>query len=592
MKKNRKEGITMEFDETELISEVEESNEENVIARINRQKFQEFEQQLNPEQRSVFERLKNGENIFITGNAGTGKSFLVQTFRLYCVVNNIQIALTASTGVAALNIQGVILNSFFRIPLGLDSTLKHLSQENLIDFKQGTIDGENDPKTNKKTGTEKVYKMLMDINTLLIDEISMVGLSMIDYIMQIIGFVNKERENKKKKKLQIILVGDFFQLPPVVLPEEKNHYRRFYKANVNNAYAFQSQYWRQFKVKMCKLTTIMRQSDKDFCNALDACKEGKTSCIEYFNTYCSETEIPDVIWLCGKNASAEKKNQTELDRIDAEEYEFKAKYKDECSEKDKLCLDTFRCKVGARVVMTVNSADGEYCNGSLGTIVNIGKDSKGDWIDVAVDGKEKRDARGKIVIEDGVPVKEKAMVSRVYQHKFAKYKYKSGKKEFPVFDRLNNPVIDKKTGKQKTEKRFVLEKEEIGSVTQFPMKLGYAITIHKSQGQTYDAVNLKPEIFSEGQLYVALSRCKSVDRLYFEAPLAERMVKTSDDVLQYYANPGEYSFFGTGNELAQYFHKNKFAPIIDELMQMLETVDEQNENFDFEHYGLIDFIQE
>ena len=153
------------------------------------------------------------------------------------------------------------------------------------------------------------------------------------------------------------------------------------------------------------------------------------------------------------------KNQTELDKLDGKERLFKAQYSGDCSEKDKLCLDEFRIKVGARVVMTVNAEKNEdYSNGSLGTVTDIDCDAKGNFITVQIDDGEEVD---------------------VYQHKFVKYEYKSVKKEVPMFDFQGNPLISSRTGKQKTEKRFVLEKNEIGSVKQFPMKLGYAVTIHK-----------------------------------------------------------------------------------------------------------------
>ncbi|MDE6679179.1 MAG: ATP-binding domain-containing protein, partial [Ruminococcus sp.] len=104
------------------------------------------------------------------------------------------------------------------------------------------------------------------------------------------------------------------------------------------------------------------------------------------------------------------------------------------------------------------------------------------------------------------------------------------KEEVPILDRDGNPALDR-NGKPKVKKENRLEKEETGYVMQFPMKLGYAVTIHKSQGQTYDAVNLTPEIFLDGQLYVALSRCRTVEGIYCQKPLQERMVKTCRDVL-------------------------------------------------------------
>lgn len=559
----KEEETVIPDDEEDEIEEEEESASD----------FEEHERNLNPEQKQYFEMMKNGENIFLTGNAGTGKSYLAETYQLYCEQKRISIALTAPTGVAALHINGVTLHSFFRIPLGLDGTLKILSETDLKDFRNGTVNGGQRYTQSKsgKTGTEKVFKNLMETDVLLIDEISMVTIDIMDYVFQIVQFVNAEKESKKKKPIQLILVGDFFQLPPVIIDKDREHYIRHYGADVRNGYAFQSQYWKRLEVKLCKLKTVIRQSDTEFCNALDACKEGFRGCIKYFNAHCSKEEIPNAVWLCGKNESADKKNAKELETIEEEEHIFTAEYSGECTEKDKMCLHEFRVKAGARVVMTVNSEKKEYVNGSLGTVTEIGTDGTGDYIKVLIDGRS-------------------SLGVKVYRYAYSKFKYKTAQ-ETVGEEKNGQPVIDKKTGLQKMKKKTVLKKEETGSVKQFPMKLGYAVTIHKSQGQTYEKVNLIPEIFSNGQLYVALSRCRSIEMLYTERKLTEAMVKTSKDVLEYYANPEEYSFFGSRNEKVMKYHKQKFIPLIEEFMKMLDYADGLNSEFDFEHCSVMEFME-
>lgn len=221
--------------------------------------------------------------------------------------------------------------------------------------------------------------------------------------------------------------------------------------------------------------------------------------------------------------------------------------------------------------MTVNDDNGRYCNGSLGTVTGIGEDAKGAFIEVKFDSSSEK--------------------VKVYRYRFSKYKYTQKKEEVPVLDKDGRPVTDR-NGKPKMRKETRLIKEEIGSVTQFPMKLGYAVTVHKSQGQTYDAVNLTPEIFLDGQLYVALSRCRTAEKICCTKPIQKNMVKTCSDVLDFYRDPEHYSFFGTGNELTQRFCRNKYLPVIDELLQIMENLDEQYNGFDFENYTLDRFVSE
>lgn len=163
-----------------------------------------------------------------------------------------------------------------------------------------------------------------------------------------------------------------------------------------------------------------------------------------------------------------------------------------------MCEDVFELKIGAKVVMTSNDTTNcFYQNGSVGTVVAF----EDDTIYVDFDG-----------VEEVVPVGKK---------KFSKYMYS-----------LKN-----------NKGTLSIKRDEVGFAVQYPMRLGYAVTIHKSQGQTYDKMNLNPEIFSNGQLYVALSRCKSIENLYIHGYLSQRMVRASGEVNAYYSNPDEYRFF-------------------------------------------------
>lgn len=450
--------------------------------------YADYDKALNAGQKAVMQKLQAGENVFITGNAGTGKSFLVSAYTAYCKEHGIELVRTAPTGIAAQNISGATLHSQFKL-------------KTTLDFEK--------PK--------KVPEWLKQTDALLIDEISMVRIDVFDKIMQYVAIANEKRP-KSKKPIQMVFCGDFFQLAPVIPQGDKPHLTQFYKKSVQDGYCFQSSYWKMFQVQLCKLTEVVRQDDKNFCAALDLCKEGNASCLSYFNTHMATKENPNAIWLCGKNATAYQRNMEALDKLAGAKIYAKAEYND-TTEKDRLCDDLFVYKIGARVVMLVNDVYGAYQNGSMGTIISTFGD---DEIVVKIDGND-------------VPV-------RVERRKYTKSEYVVKEEQEIVRNKDGTPKLDK-DGKEKTRKKKKLECEEKGYAEQFPMRLGYAVTIHKSQGQTYEAMNLEPEIFANGQLYVALSRCKTVEGIYSSNPLKSSMVRTSLEVLKYYENPDNYSFF-------------------------------------------------
>lgn len=424
---------------------------------------------LNDEQKAVFDRLKNGENIFITGNAGTGKSYLVNAFSDYCFNEKINLIKTAPTGVAANEIGGATIHSQFGIRVGMA-----FNNAKNVDF-------------------------LETCDVLLIDEISMVRIDLFDKVMKAVKQKNNIRINAGKKPIQLVFVGDFFQLAPVInnKTNEAEFLAQYYKKDVGEGYAFQSKYWQSFGIKLCNLTRIMRQESMDFCHALDLCKKGDASCLDFFKQYSCKKEIKDAIWVCGRNQTVAAKNAEGLAKLKGKTYKSNAMYSGEVSEKDRLCEDVFEFKIGARVVMTSNDTTNcLYQNGSVGTVVAF----EDDVIYVAFDDDEA------VAIE---------------QKKFSKYMYS-----------LHN-----------NKGSLSIKQEEVGFAVQYPMRLGYAVTIHKSQGQTYDKMNLNPEIFSNGQLYVALSRCKSIENLYIHGYLSQRMVRASREVNAYYSNPEGYRFF-------------------------------------------------
>ena len=481
---------------------------------------------LNEDQKDAFHRLVKGENLFITGNAGTGKSYLVRAYDEYCALHHIQLVKVAPTGVSAMEIGGATLHKQFNLAIGLD--FEAITEESFV--------------KNKK------LQFMKRTDVILIDEISMVRIDIFDRLMQLLYFANQSRKQKRRKPIQLIFVGDFFQLAPVIAKDEKPHLNEYYRKDIQDGYCFQSRYWRENHIHLCNLTKVIRQSDIDFCTALDECKEGDVNCLKFLKTHSSKEENEDAIWLCGKNATADQKNREGLAKIDGKLYCFQATYSGDVTQKDRLCDDEFQCKIGARVVMLANGID--YQNGSMGEIVRIDENDENIVILVKIQ------KTGKIV--------------EVKKTTFPKYHYESKTIETPVLDEAGNPVL-LKSGKPKVKKSYELVRMETGYAEQFPMRIGYAVTIHKSQGQTYDAINLMPEIFANGQLYVALSRCKSVEGIYIAGFLSQRMVMCSEEVLKFYNHPEEYEFFGTGSSLKAMMIPEKYISVVEAFVKKLEA---------------------
>lgn len=458
---------------------------------------------LNKEQKAYFNDMVNGENIFISGNAGTGKSYLTRVFNEFCDLNNKRIIKVAPTGVAAKNIGGCTMHRT---------------------FKMGTELQLDDPK--------KVSKVLLSTDVVLIDEISMARIDNFEFCMKQIEIVNQTRKEKNEKNhakpgdknyktpIQVILVGDFFQLPPVLKKEDKeileNHK---YHKDIGTGFSFTSEYWDKLGIKLCYLTEVVRQKGDDgFLDSLNKVKYGDASGLNYIRMNSSKTPFEKAVTLAGKNSTVKEINTTELYKLPGKKYTSIAEITGDVKKSEITMEEEFDFKIGARVLMTANAnpvTGNTYTNGTLGTIIDIKEEPVCDWLPGEVYG---------IVVQfdDGTiaTVGKETVENTVYE-------IEKQKKEVQKIDEDGKVQFE-------TVEQDVPVQKIIGSVTQFPMKLGYAISIHKSQGQTYDKMNLIPEIFADGQLYVALSRVTKVDGLYIKGELRDYMVKTNPDVLEFY----------------------------------------------------------
>lgn len=410
--------------------------------------------------------LMAGYSVFLTGDAGTGKTYLLNEFIKDQRARNRNVMVCAPTGIAALHINGVTLHHQFKA----------------------------DIKTNVDTKTydEVVYE-LADVDTLIIDEISICRIDLFEYVVKYIFGANSIRKQRNKPKIQVVLSGDFLQLPPVITEEDRKILNKFYNRDIAMGFAFESQYWKMLDLHIVILTEVVRQENNEFLQILNRIRLGDKTAVDYVMQNCSKVPLQDAVNLYGKNNSVTERNIAELNNLPTELYTHEAIITGAAKITDTNAEMILPLKVGARVMTLTNKEmeDGSliYGNGSLGTVVSINDDS------VTVE------------FDDG-------FIENIEQYEWKIEEY--------YVENSNTTSFPK------------LCKREIGKVIQYPLKLAYAITIHKAQGQTYNAVNINPYTWDCGQLYVALSRVKDIKNLYITSEINYDYLVISLNVIKFY----------------------------------------------------------
>lgn len=421
-----------------------------------------------PYTRKAIELVRKGQSFFITGKAGTGKTFLLREIVKDSRRRGKNIIVTAPTGVAAKNAEGQTLHSFF----GLTTTM-YIPKKIGLHYRL----------------TPEREKMVRSLNILIIDEISMVRCDLLDKVDKVLK--HYRFTDKPFGGVQVIMFGDLFQLPPVVEDDDSDRLFSYYK----NAYFFSSDIYKKYPLEILELQKVHRQSDDKFVRVLNNIREGKYS--EYdrklLNTRLLRGHTPekddDCIFLRTRNRKAWGHNMGKLGELPGEPREFFA-YKDEYFPKDQYPTDNpLVLKVGARVMMLRNDNDNfTYVNGTQGIVQGI------DDYEIHVRTFEGED---------------------VYVEKttWTIYEY----------------VRDKESGQIIPVPKY--------SFTQFPLKLAWAVTIHKSQGLTFDRVVVDAnKAFAPGQVYVALSRCRSLEGLVLHSPITKSDVMVDPIVVDFLAN--------------------------------------------------------
>ena len=396
--------------------------------------------------------------IFITGRAGTGKTTLLKYFAQNTAQN---VVVLATTGLAAINVHGQTVHSFFRLKPG-----------NLLDLN-------NLRRLPRKT--------VESFDTLIIDEASMLRadlLDALDYILQI-----STRSDEPFGGKQLILFGDLFQLPPIEESEQSGLFD-YFNERYQSPYFFEANVLRRLPLEVFELKRIFRQSaDRDYAHLLNQIREGKISQPQLdsqLNTHVSP-ETPDVvennILLATTNYSAMWRNRSQLAKLPGTEYIYPATA-DETFTKTPPADKELHLKKGAKIMMLVN--DDNWVNGDIGTVHDLGPDF--------------------------IQVELKGAIYEVKPHVWEEMVY-----EF-------NPLTQKLQPKVK------------GFFKQYPLKLAWAITIHKSQGLTFDNIYLDMGrgAFATGQTYVALSRCRTLNGVHLKRPILTSDVRCDVRVQQFF----------------------------------------------------------
>lgn len=413
------------------------------------------------EKDSVFETaeryvLGTGRSVFLTGKAGTGKT----TFLKYITSETSKrFVVLAPTGVAAINAGGSTIHSFFQLPLC----------PYLPDVKELVTEYQM-PEKYRSLRKERV-KIIRTLDLLIIDEISMVRADLLDAVDMTLR--RYRRNDKPFGGVQLLMIGDAQQLSPVVRENEREFMAQVYAS----PYFFHSKALQKLDYVTIELQKVHRQKDEEFLNILNSIRENKISndTLATLNSRIHaypDTGSEDVIRLTTHNAQADAVNSRKLEALEEEAVQFAAEINGDFPENSYPADEVLTLKKGAQVMFIRNDTDGEYYNGKIGVIEDIGP---GDIVTV-------KDTTGNLITVT------------------------------PCDWENTQYVLD--------EESKEIKPEVVGTFRQIPLRIAWAITIHKSQGLTFDKVIIDAgAAFAFGQVYVALSRCRTLEGISLDSPI-------------------------------------------------------------------------
>lgn len=399
---------------------------------------------------------KTSQSVFVTGKAGTGKSTLLRYFRDNTAKD---IVVLAPTGVAAVNIQGQTIHSFFGFKPDI------------------TPDAVHKIRVGKKK--KALYK---NLEAVVIDEISMVRADLLDCVDRFLK-IHGPQKTRPFGGLQMIFIGDLYQLPPVVTSAERDIFRGPYPS----PYFFDAKVIAETPFEFVELEKIYRQKDRNFILLLNAIRNNSVTPeqLAEINARCDPKFVPSsddlYIYLTTTNDLADRINNSHLENLKSESFVADGQLLGDFDRKSLPTQETLELKEGAQVMLLNNDRQGRWINGSLGKITSI--------------LKKRDDPVVEVELQDGDLVKLTPFTWEMFRFTF-------------------------------DEETQTLASESVGSFTQYPLRLAWAVTIHKSQGKTFSKVviDIGRGTFSHGQLYVALSRCTTLDGMVLQKPVAKRHI--------------------------------------------------------------------
>lgn len=426
----------------------------------------------NPEFQNALRLIQyTRQSVFLTGKAGTGKSTFLKHV---CKVTKKKYVVLAPTGIAAINAGGSTLHSFFKLPF-------HPLLPDDPNFQ-----GKKLHDTLKYSSDHR--KLIQNIELVIIDEISMVRADIIDFIDKVLRIYSRNMREPFGGK-QVLLVGDIFQLEPVVKTDEREIISRFYP----NPYFFSARVFQEMELIAIELTKVYRQTDKVFIGVLDRIRTNTAGSadLQQLNTRCNapihKGENDMYITLATRRDTVDHINEQKLAELPGKAVKLQGEIHGEFPENSLPTLMELIVKPGAQVIFIKNDQEKRWVNGTIGTISGLSDD--GIMYVVTEDGKE----------------------FDVHKESWSNVRY-----------RYNE-----------TEKK--IEEEELGTFIQYPIRLAWAITVHKSQGLTFSRaiIDFSGGVFAGGQTYVALSRCTSLEGIQLKREITRADIFVRPEIVSF-----------------------------------------------------------